>query len=311
MVNVNKQQQIQKQLSELRNWTKEKYIKKLILGFGVLIILSLFALFIFKPFSAYILKNYHTPGQSTVRDKRVLEKVGTENIYNQSLNMEYSFYPLPRNPSNTKKFLQKIAKDSIILQGGAQDGLISLDDTFYNAISIDYLKRIQMVSKVKNAILTNENKISGSVIAIFFYNNSPGKIGYDKGKSLAYSTITKLHTNVVNGTLTTEQAADEIKNNSDLANVDKEYKANAFLAFTVTPQQAITFDPSFDAAIKNLQPGQTTPIYTGQDKDRSTGKIIDVVYMFAQVKSVKTNGSNESFDDWYAQKQKEYEATIY
>jgi len=307
MTDLNKQNQNSKPFYK----TKKKLILVLILSFCVCVIIIWFAVYIFNSFGSYLFNNSHNLSKNTIRDKRELEKVGSENIYNQALNMEYSYYPLPRNPTNSKKFLLKIAKDSIILQGGAQDGFITLNNTFFNAPTINYLKRMQEVNDVKESVESKENKISGSVIAIFFYNNKPGKIGYAKGKALAYSTIKKLYDAVVSGKMTTEQAGEAIENNTNLAAVDTEYKSNAYLPFTVTAQQAITYDPTFDYLIKKLQAGQTSPIYTGSDKDYSTGKMIDVVFMFAQVSAVKTNGTNENFDEWYAQKQKEYETSIY
>jgi hypothetical protein len=280
----------------------------LILG-GILVIILIF--FSLKHFGLLPFGTSHNTNGVATRDKRSLEKVGAENIYNEELNMEYSFYPLPRNPKDTNQFLLKIAKDSIILQGGAQDGYITLDSSFYNAVTVDYLKRMQMVTKVKNAISANENTITGSIITIFFYNNGPGTIGYDKGKALAYAKISQLHNEVVNNKMTMQQAAAAIQNDATLAEVDKEYKSNAYLSFTVTPGEPITYDNTFNSLIKQLQPGQTTAIYTGKDTDRTTNKIIDAVYMFARVDKVKNDGSNTNFDQWYAQKQKEYETTIY
>lgn len=276
---------------------------------GIIVILLLvFALvyFVLRP-----LINRHGMSGYSGRDKRSLESVGAETIYNEELNMEYSFYPLPRNPANTKKFLLKIARDSTILQGGAQDGYITLDSSFYNAVNVDYLKRMQMVTKVENAVAAKENTISGSIVAIFFYDNGPGTVGYDQGKTIAYAEIQKLYAAVTSNQMTMEQAGDAIKNDASLAQVDKEYKANAYVPFTMTPGEPLTFDTTFNGLIENLQPGQTTPVYTGKDKNRSTNQIIDAVYMFAKVDTVKTNGSNTTFDQWYAQKQKEYETTIY
>lgn len=307
MTDLNKQNQNSKPFYK----AKKKLFLVFILSFCACVIILSFVVYIFTNFGSYIFNNTHNLGKNTLRDKRVLETVGSENIYNQALNMEYSYYPLPRNPKNTKIFLNKIATDSVILQGGAQDGLINLNNTFYNAASINYLKRMQMVTKVKESIESKENTINGSVIAIFFYNNKPGKIGYSQGKAIAYATIKKLYDAVISGKMSTVQAGNAIENNANLAAVDTEYKSNAYLPFTVTQQQAITYDPIFDSIIKKLQPGQTTSIYTGTDKDYSTGKIIDVVYMFAQVSTVKTNGTDENFGQWYSQKQKEYETSIY
>lgn len=273
---------------------------------GILLLLFSLIYFVIVP---YLLG--HWSNNYTGRDLRSLEKVGAETIYNEDLNMEYSFYPLPRNPANTKKFLLKIATDSIILQGGAQDGYITLDSTFYNAVSVNYLKRMQMVSKVKNAIAENENTQSGSIVAIFFYDNGPSVIGYDKGKTMAYAEITELHNAVVSNKMTMEQAGDAIKNDVNLAQVDKEYKANAYIPFSVTNDEPITYDNTFNGLVKNLQPGEITAVYTGKDKNRTTNQTIDAVYMFAEVNSVKSNGSNNTFEQWYAQKQKEYETTIY
>lgn len=276
---------------------------------GIIVILLLVFAFFYFVVLPFI--NHNGINGYSGRDKRSLEKVGAETIYNEAINMEYSYYPLPRNPTNTKKFLLKIARDSTILQGGAQDGYITLDSSFYNAVMLDYLKRMQMVTKVENAVAAKENTISGSIVAIFFYDNGPGSAGYVQGKAIAYAEIQKLHAAVISNQMTMEQAGEAIKNDASLAQVDNEYKANAYVPFTMTPGEPLTFDTTFNGLIENLQPGQTTAVYTGKDKDRTTNQSIDAVYMFAKVDTVKNNGSNTTFDQWYAQKQKEYETTLY
>jgi hypothetical protein len=96
-----------------------------------------------------------------------------------------------------------------------------------------------------------------------------------------------------------------------LAQIDTSYDSNAILTFKAGPKDAITFDPAFDALIRQLAPGQVTDIYLAKDKDTKTGKEIDAVYMFAQVDARSVTGDTIDFDQWYAQRENNYEIVYY
>ena len=285
-----------------------------VLYLGIILFLIFFftviTFFVSKYYKRSNLSSSHTVPVSPAVNLTVAEKVGKENIYKEVLDTEYANYPLSRSASVTKHLLAKIAKDSIILQAGQAEGLISLDATVFNSPDVNYEKRIQLVSKVEDVISQRENKVSGSVISIWFDNFSPGSVGYDKGKQIAYTTIQTIYNQLKNKNISISQATQFIINDAELARVDPSYKSNALLNFTANASDTITYVPAFDAMIRKLSPGKLTPIYLAKDTDRNK-KTVDAVYMFAQVTSKKDDGQNENFDEWYGQKQKAYEITIY
>jgi hypothetical protein len=297
------------------NSSQKKQVINFITGIGIgIVILFVIILLISNFGKKFQLNTTHDQSsvatQNTDSTNRILAKVGTENIYQHELHAEYADYPFAQSPKVTKLLLAKIAKDSIILQAGQAEGLVTLDANAFNSPNVDYGKRLQLVSKVQDTISQRVNSVSGSVISIWFDNVSPGSVGYDKGKQIAYTTIQTIYNLLKNKNISISQAAQFIENDAALAQVDPAYKSNALLQFSADTSDTITYVPAFDAMIRKLSPGQLTPIYLAKDTDKSK-KTVDAVYMFAQVSSKKDNGQNENFNHWYAQKQKDYEITIY
>ncbi len=296
---------------------------------GKLLLLCIFVVIIFFLFITYLLptntkskknlqsiKTANQESTSSVSTTTYLEtsdaveKIGNETIYKEELNSEYAAYPTSQSKAITKQLLAKIARDSIILQAGNAEKIIKLDSSVFNSPNVEYKKRIQLVNTVEKTISAKTNTISGSFIAIWFDNTSPGPAGYTKGKQIAFAAISPLYNQVKNKKITMDQAAQAIKNNAQLAQADPQYKANAISQFSAGPSDKITFNPTFDAMIRSLTPGHITQLYLGKDTDAS-GKTLDAVYMFAQVIKKSTTGQNENFDQWYNQQKQQYEITIY
>ncbi len=244
----------------------------------------------------------HSPG-------KIIAKVGKEHIYQKDLDLEIQAYPI-KNTNAQKLLMNKIMNDSIILQAGAKEGIIQLDQTVFDSSSKDSLKRTQLARRVKSLIEEKSVNISGTVITIWFYNVTPAPIGLEKGKELAFTKISKLHNDVVSKRLTIQQAAEEIRNDASLAQVDLQYKSNASFDFKVSNNKRITFSPEFDTVIRSLQPGQISPVQLVQDTEVHTRQKIDAVYMFAQVTEKKLSEVT-GFDEWLKQHQKEYEVIQY
>jgi hypothetical protein len=250
-------------------------------------------------------------GLGSTDQNAVIAKVGEESLYQQDLNTELASYPHGDSSETRNLLQQKITKDSIILQEGQKEGLVQLDGTVFNSPNKDYKKRITLVSQLKNAIKNRQNNISGSVVSIWFFNDKAGDVGYDTGKEIAYDTIAHLYAQVKSKQITIQEAAQQIKKESILAQVDKQYATNALFTFKAGPSDKISFDPMFDDMIRKLQPGELTQIYLAKDKNLSTGKMIDAVYMFAQMSAKQSSGHPENFEQWYAQVQKNYAVTLY
>lgn len=249
---------------------------------------------------------------ATFSAEQAIVKVGEETIYKKDLDTELASYPPSiKTEDRTKTLLDKIIYDSIILQGAAADKFIKLDPTVFNSPRKDYAARIKLVQEAQRIILSKEDSISGVVVGIWFFNTKPGKVGYEKGQQIALAKITELHNDVMAGKITIEEAGTVIKNDSSLAQVDAIYKNNAMFKFTITKEQKISFDPEFDKVIRQLKVGEISDVFLLNDQNPQSGKMIPALYTFAQVQKIIQNGSVGTFEDWIANKKKQYEIKYY
>lgn len=240
----------------------------------------------------------------------VIAKVGDELIYQRDLDLELVAYPPLGSLEERKIFLlEKIATDSAILQSAKKDGLIKqLDATIFNSEDKDYLKRIKIVEDVKNTINSKTDQIKGTIISIWFYNfGKVGSLGYDRGKEFALEKITKLHNDVKSGKMTINQAAEAIRNDSSLAQIDESYKSNAQYDFIISPNQDLTGDKDFDKFLQTASKNQVSDIYLlsefGFDKPG--------YYQFGLVKENNPGAKIKNLDDWIKDQTQKYEKIIY
>lgn len=286
----------------------------------IFVIVIIFALNYFKIISLqdifHIGKQISELNFSTTQNTptAVIVKVGQENIYQKDLDSEMQNFPSLKNVDRRKLLLDKMIKDSIILQGARADGIVKLDSSIFNSLQKDYYKRMDLISAIRKKIDMKGDILKGAIVSLWFYNRAPGKVGYDKGREIARDTITKLHDGVVNKRLTIQQAGQAIRNDPNLGNVDAAYLSNALLEFSKKPTEPIVFDGGFDAIIKQLKTNEVSDVYLAKSKQweagRPTDKMIDAVYMFAQVTEKKKTDIT-SFDDWVSLKAKSYAVTLY
>lgn len=259
--------------------------------------------------SPLIITQKTTAGGGNGIDQKIA-RVGEEDIYRSDLNMELANYPTGNENETKAIILDKIATDSIILQAGRKEKLVTLDDTFFNSPNKDYRKRIDQVNTVKTAIEKRADKIQGYVVSIWFYNTEPGEAGYEQGKEIAFEKITRLHKDVKEGTVTIREAGERIKNDASLAKVDTGYRGNALMQFSANPGTRITFDEAFNNILWNLSKDGVSQVYLAKDGKRGTNEMIDAVYMFGQVTNRVRNETVSSFSDWLNKQKLIYEIKI-
>ncbi len=245
------------------------------------------------------------PSPVITLDNQVLFKAGQETIYQNDLRLEEVYYPFS-NQDSKALLTKKLIDDSVILQGGAREGYISLDSSIFNGKQKEYSKRLEAVKVVKQQVEKKINGIVGTVITIWFLNDYIGPLGYEKAKEVAYQKITVLHTLVKTKQITIDEAAERIKQDTSLAQLDSQYVGNAEYRFRVTASQKISWEPSFDAALWRLPVGGITDIFLGTSRDLNTGgKIVGAYYMFGQITDKITDGL-PSFEAWLNAKKSEY-----
>jgi hypothetical protein len=306
-----------------RSLLTKKILTIILLFLGVLVIGTSF----------YYLQSQKQKGDSTaptVREAdpyKVIMKVGDEMIYQNDLDQEMAL--LPTKDDETIQFIkEKLIRDSILLQEAKKlqlevalaatqaaslsaPRIIDLEPTIFGAIEKDLTKRATVVQQIEQQLPQKTlSTIEGKRAVIWFNNVTPGPVGYEKGKELAFQKISQLHSSVKAKRMTMEQAIQAIRSDNSLAQVDPVYQTNAGGPFQATKDESITFLPEFDTILWNTPIGGVTDIYTGSVRNSRTGQTVESLFIFGTITN-KTESQYSSFEDWVEQKKKEYEITVY
>lgn len=243
---------------------------------------------------------------SATGNKQIAATVGEENIYQKNVDILVANATRGIGVDYNKLFTDKLIEESIVLQSARKDKLVTLDNSVFNSENIDLIKRSALVKQIKDAIENKADKIEGSVISIWFYNDVLGSLGLEGGKKFAFDKITPLQNQVKSGIITTKEAADRIRNDASLGQIDENYYHNAIFDFSANKGSKISFDASFDKVLWSLKEGETSDVYLLKDKNVDTGEIVDALYVFGQVtKKTAKDGAN-GFDAWLNDNKKLY-----
>lgn len=301
-------------MKEKNNGINQKFV---IGASGAGIVVIVIVIFVLNYFKIISLQEIFYPGSvffgQTTSNKRndlsgkIIARVGMEDIYQKDLDTEISFAPPQKNIDIKKQLLKKLINDSIILQGAADDKFITLDESVFNSVNKDYMKRIAKVREAENKLNAQVSNIKGTVITIWFYNNEYiGPLGYEKSKSLAYQKILKIYNDIKSGKINIKQAVEAIHNDDSLSQLDSAYKTNASINFNLQNGEGATFDDNFNKAIWKLDKGELSDIYALVDENTELGKV-EVLYAFAQVSDKINKGKVSGFDNWLKEKRNHYE----
>jgi hypothetical protein len=200
-------------------------------------------------------------------------------------------------------------EDSIILQAGQKEGLIELTSDIFNNRNKNYTNRLKAVELVKSKVGARQETITVELFALWFYNTQPAEIGLEKGKQIAFQKMSAIHSQLKTKKIDSKQAADLIKSDTSLAQLDKAYVSNAYSEVTATPEEHLTFDNEFDAKIRALQPGDITDLYLAKFSYKKDQPPSDVAYVIAKMVD-KKNGVITSQTEWLQDYKKQYEVTV-
>lgn len=243
-------------------------------------------------------------------DGEVVAKVGEEDLYIEDLEYELSFFPASPSAAVKGAVINKMLKDSIILQAASKEKLITLDDKVFNARNKNYRLRLRLVDLVKKEVNKKSASLEGKAVVIWFQNMTPGELGYEKGREVAFEKISGLQTLVKKGSLTIEKAIEAVQKDSSLIEIDSSYEANASIDFNLGLREPITIDPDVDEAIRKLKPGEVTDVLTGDNISPGPTGETESFFVFAQVKG-KSTEEGKSYDEWVEEQLKQYETEIY
>lgn len=237
----------------------------------------------------------------------VIAKVGDENIYLSDIDHELENHPQKDLPGLRNKLLDKIILDSIILQGGAGDGIINLNSSFFNVPEKNYAERINNVEKVKNKIDSLSVNLKGSIISIWFHNNGyVGPLGLEKSKQIAFEKISDLRKQIVDKKITIQEAGEIIKKDDSLFQIDRAWKSNALLNFSASANKKITFVKEFDEIIRKLAVNEVSEVYLADDIGPNGKKLYEALYLVAQVSEKNDASGVSNYESWLQNKKNIY-----
>jgi hypothetical protein len=240
-----------------------------------------------------------------------IAKVGNEYIFQTDLDVEAANYPGPKNAEVNKKLIEKLVKDSVVLQSAEAEKIASVSADFYNTPNKNFTKRMARIKDIKSLVNNKTDHLKGTIINVWFNNYEPAKIGLEAGKKQAFERISALQKRVINREITIDAAGEIIRRDASYANLDVGYKSNASFSFNEKKGDKITFNPDFDQELWRLNPGEVTNIYLGSIVSGFTNQSEESFYAFGQVVEKVDNGNNLDFDGWLNNHQKNYEITYY
>ena len=247
---------------------------------------------------------------SAEKPKTAIAKVGEEYIFQEDLEVELANYSGNKDENVKKILVDKLVKDSIILQAAKKENLATVSGEIFNSNLKNYGKRFGELKAVEEKFYNNIPRISGTIVTVWFYNMYPAKIGLEAGKAEALKRITALHRRVKNGEITIEQAGDLIKKDPSYDNLDFGYTVNALYSFTEPKGDRITFDDGYNEILWKTNPGEITDVYLARTINEFSGVNDEAFYIFGQV-TEKTDGNGQGFPEWYEKQKGNYEVTYY
>lgn len=240
-----------------------------------------------------------------------IAKVGNEYIFQKDLDVETANYPGPKSAETNKLLMDKLVKDSVILQSAEAEKIASVSADIYNTPSKNYAKRMARIKDIKGLVNSKTDHLKGTIVNVWFNNYEPAKIGLEAGKKLAFERISTLQKRVAGGQITIEEAGNIIRRDPSYGDLDVGYKSNASFAFNEKKGEKITFNPDFDQQLWSLNPGEVTNVYLGKIISGFTQQSEESFYAFGQVSEKVDNGNSLDFEAWLGNNQKNYEITYY
>ncbi|MBP9758962.1 DUF4215 domain-containing protein [Candidatus Dojkabacteria bacterium] len=219
-------------------------------------------------------------------DEEILT-VGAEKLYGCDLNALFVLYDFEKyvepntispQDSRLNAVLDGLLTNSALLQEAEKQKLFELDPSFYNSTSKDTFIRFEMVDKARIAFGDLfERTVDFEVVALYFHNEREARVKpISAAKAVAQKKMDVLYERLKAGTITMEQAGQEIINDkiegddSKVSNesLDELYKENAYMNVEKHKFNSQIFkDPVYDDELRSLGEGQMSTVRLCKDYD--------------------------------------------
>lgn len=246
-----------------------------------------------------------------------IAKIGEEIIYGADLSdIINSRYPKSTVIGKTveevkKRALNDALEDTILLQEEKKSGGIDLVPPIFDAPEKNYVLRRKIIEEIKNKRLESQEKISGAFISIWYHNVRLPDIPLADAQQLALSKIQKIYDDIKSGKITFETGGQMVKNDTTLAQIDKNYRGNAYYEFNdKISENPVFVYPDLENRLWKLNEGEMSEIIKHPPPPVSLGKEEEEFFGIIYV-SKRTNKGNGNYKDWFEKTKQQYEITIY
>lgn len=211
--------------------------------------------------------------------------VGSEPIYGSDLNYKlYTNYPSsktsPKEESEKLKpqLIASISTESSVLQAAKDQNIVNVPEEVLNSPDKNHAKRYELIKEIRQKIQSDSSSNNYSVITIWFYNMFKPSVTLDQAKSIAFSRITGIHNRLKNNSINMSEAGNLIKNDKQLANLDKNYQGNAYATSNVAANQPISKFSELNEAAYKLKEGEISSIIKVVKKGREIADNAPIPY---------------------------------
>jgi len=221
-------------------------------------------------------------------------RVGSEVLYGCDLNALFILYEPdvyispaaigPQDPA-LNRVLDGLITNSGLLQEASALGYITLDSTIFNSPQKDSIARILALKQLRDEIGTALDKtVDFEAVVIYFHNQVDPQIPLHEAKTAAKAKMDLLYERLQAGTITMEQAGNQIAADSipgdttgvSLADLDSVYKSNAYLNHVAHRFDSRFFkDETLDDELRSLGEGQMSTVKLCRDYKFSDSELLD------------------------------------
>lgn len=194
--------------------------------------------------------------------------------------------------------IDALARDSIILQAGKEEGWIELDSEVFHNPFKDFIKRGELIMKVEeNFDSIKKEQTIVEMIAVWFLNVSPGELaqtqGMEAAKSFAKEKVDNAYHLVKEEGKTMQEVGEMLANDESLAQLDKNYENNAYGEMLLPYEISEDFQSEIlKSFIESANEGEVSQIYLETGKTEE-GEEVEIRYVFYKLKS-----RQEGFEDF-------------
>lgn len=251
-----------------------------------------------------------TPNQKIAR-------IGEETIYgadlNRIINAKYPKDTIAKAPPEEikKRSLDDTAEESILLQEEKKLGNIDLVSPVFDSENKNFILRNKLVGDIKTKRIAAEEKISGAFISIWYHNVRLPSITLTQSQELAMTKISRIYDSLKSGKITFEAAGRQIKNDTALSKIDKNYRGNAYYEFSdKSPSEEVFVYPDLQNILWSLDSGEMSAVIQHPQGDVPLGQQEEEFYGIIKVTNRINKGAG-SYEDWIEKTKKSYEIQVY